>query len=213
MEKDFRSGRDDFLEDMEGRPEALTRGQRHAAPRRPANVASRMWLVVAGGVCAVLLVGLLFGLFRGEPPMTPQDLAPLTTRLDQLENKLRKFEDAEERIAYLEKELNGIRKAMDKAAEAQKAAAREASAAAEKIKASEAKPVVEAKPAPKSPSASEKPEIDKKARYHKVAAGDTLYRISQRYGVTVQQLCQWNKITPDHKIVLGQSLLVSSGTN
>lgn len=216
MEKDFRSGKDDFLDDMEGRPEELVRGNPHAAPRRTKHVASGMWFLVAGGICVVLLVGLVFGLYRGDTPLTAQDLAPLNTRLDQLDNKLRKFEEAEERIAYLEKELSAMRKSMDKAAETQKAA-REAAAAAEKSKAPEAKPAAAkppAKPAAKSPTPPEKPTVDKKAQSHKVAAGDTLYSISRKYGLTVERLCQLNKIDPKNpKLTTGQSVIVSSGAN
>ena len=41
-----------------------------------------------------------------------------------------------------------------------------------------------------------------------VVQGDTLYRISRTYGVTVNQLKQWNNLT-DNIISIGQRLLVS----
>ena len=44
--------------------------------------------------------------------------------------------------------------------------------------------------------------------YHTVVRGDTLYRISREYGVTVAQLKKWNNLT-DNIISIGQQLIVS----
>ncbi len=44
--------------------------------------------------------------------------------------------------------------------------------------------------------------------YYTVIQGDTLYRISRTYGVTVAQLKQWNHLT-DNIISIGQRLIVS----
>ena len=51
----------------------------------------------------------------------------------------------------------------------------------------------------------------KKTRYHEVRQGETLSRIAQKYGITVEQLCRLNKITPKTVIRPGQKLLVPSG--
>ena len=44
--------------------------------------------------------------------------------------------------------------------------------------------------------------------YYTVVKGDTLYRISRTYGVTVDQLKRWNNLT-DNIISIGQRLIVS----
>ena len=44
--------------------------------------------------------------------------------------------------------------------------------------------------------------------YYTVVKGDTLYRISRTYGVTVEQLKKWNNLT-DNIISIGQRLIVS----
>ncbi len=46
-------------------------------------------------------------------------------------------------------------------------------------------------------------------RYHQVLAGETLYRISIKYGMTVEELRKLNKITPEAVIYVGQKLIVS----
>ncbi|MBC7448352.1 MAG: LysM peptidoglycan-binding domain-containing protein, partial [Hymenobacteraceae bacterium] len=42
---------------------------------------------------------------------------------------------------------------------------------------------------------------------HTVAAGESLYRLSKQYNVTVQQLMEWNSL-PDFNVKLGQQLIV-----
>lgn len=49
---------------------------------------------------------------------------------------------------------------------------------------------------------------DGTAAYHTVAKGETLYRISRQYGVTVQELKEWNNLS-SNLISVGQKLRVS----
>lgn len=44
--------------------------------------------------------------------------------------------------------------------------------------------------------------------YHTVEKGETLYRIAKQYGVTVQNLKDWNNL-PDNVIHVGQKLMIS----
>jgi LysM repeat protein len=48
-----------------------------------------------------------------------------------------------------------------------------------------------------------------KKRYHEVKKGETLYRISKQYGITVDELRRLNKLSPNEPIEIGQKLLVS----
>jgi LysM repeat protein len=45
-----------------------------------------------------------------------------------------------------------------------------------------------------------------KGQYHEVRAGDSLYRIAQKYGISVDELCRINNITKKHIIKPGQKL-------
>jgi len=45
-------------------------------------------------------------------------------------------------------------------------------------------------------------------QYHTVTKGDNLYRLAEKYNVSVKQLQAWNKIGNDYKIYLGQSIIV-----
>ncbi|NLT60255.1 MAG: LysM peptidoglycan-binding domain-containing protein, partial [Candidatus Hydrogenedentes bacterium] len=56
-------------------------------------------------------------------------------------------------------------------------------------------------PAPAAPSAD-------RPAYHEIKPGDTLTQLSARYGVSIKDLKEWNKLDGD-KILLGQKLRVS----
>ncbi len=53
------------------------------------------------------------------------------------------------------------------------------------------------------------PSRTKERRYHEVRKGETLSRIAQKYGITVEELCRLNKITPKTIIQPGNKLLVA----
>ena len=46
------------------------------------------------------------------------------------------------------------------------------------------------------------------ATYHKVAPGETLYALSKRYNVTVDQLRQWNNLDSNSILSVGQQLVI-----
>jgi LysM repeat protein len=54
----------------------------------------------------------------------------------------------------------------------------------------------------------EKPAAASPIKYHEVQAKEGLYGISKKYGVSVQQLKEWNNLTSDN-LAIGQQLIVS----
>jgi LysM repeat protein len=62
----------------------------------------------------------------------------------------------------------------------------------------------ESKAKPTSPRAPPK-------RYHTVQKGETLYRISKEYGITLEELRKLNGLSPSEPVRTGQKLLVSTG--
>jgi LysM repeat protein len=48
--------------------------------------------------------------------------------------------------------------------------------------------------------------------YHKVKAGETMHSISTRYGVTIEQILEWNALRTSN-IYVGQRLKLKAGTN
>ena len=75
-----------------------------------------------------------------------------------------------------------------------------------------AKAVQKAETAPKSEATEAAPAVKKEpsGKTHTVKQGDTLYRISRRYNLSVEQLRQYNKLDPKASIYPGQKLKVTS---
>lgn len=73
------------------------------------------------------------------------------------------------------------------------------------------KAVQKAETAPKSEAAEATPAVKKElpAKTHTVKQGDTLYRISRRYNLSVEQLRQYNKLDPKASIYPGQKLKIT----
>jgi membrane-bound lytic murein transglycosylase D len=69
----------------------------------------------------------------------------------------------------------------------------------------ESTPVIKATPAP--PKVISTPRTAG-LKYHTVAAGETLYSISKKYGVSTDLVKSWNKLA-DNNVKLGSSLIVS----
>jgi LysM repeat protein len=61
------------------------------------------------------------------------------------------------------------------------------------------------------PSAPSKPAASIEKQYHTVQKGDTLYRISKKYGISVEELRKLNNLSGDQALRTGQKLLVSPG--
>ena len=58
---------------------------------------------------------------------------------------------------------------------------------------------------PKRPAVQKK-QTDVEPKVHKVKAGDSLYKISRQYGLTIGQLREYNNLEPNAKIYPGQEL-------
>jgi LysM repeat protein len=67
-------------------------------------------------------------------------------------------------------------------------------------------PTAESKSKPSPPS---KPAVSTEKRYHTVQKGETLYRISKKYGISLEELRKLNNLSGDQQLRTGQKLLVS----
>lgn len=166
---------------------------------------------VIGGLALVgLAVMLVIFLSRPANTVDPQQLQALESRLLLLERKLATvgvIDQAIERLGKQELGLDQLAKKTDRFASGfttqidqiikelgalqQKTSQLEAAARSKKT-------------AKKQPEASKKAET--KVRFHQVRAGDTLYNISRRYGLSITQLRTYNNLAPNAAIYPGQKL-------
>ena len=71
-----------------------------------------------------------------------------------------------------------------------------------------AAPVDTSVPAAPAPSAPQGPTVQEGARTHLVARGENLYRISLRYGVSIQAMMSANGLRSPHIVYAGQRLVI-----
>ena len=134
------------------------------------------------GVRVLLLVVVspfLFGCGNGE---SKEELSFIKTRLDQVEERLTRLGEVEERLTQLE-------------GSEQKMANLESQINRLDRSISELNRLVVSR--------------TKEDRYHEVRQGDSLFKIAQKNGITVEELCFLNKITSKTVIRPGQNLLVA----
>jgi len=165
---------------------------------------SSLPLILTGVGILVLIILSIMVLSKAQDLAEKEHVLTLVSKLDKLERKLGDLEQTDslagetpenqfnllnDRLAKLETSITTKIDQMITELEALK------STAAPKQKTENETP---------QPAKQEQKEI--KSTVHKVQAGDTLYRISRRYGLTIDQLRKYNKLTPETKIYPGQEL-------
>jgi LysM repeat protein len=168
---------------------------------------------IIGGVGLIVLV-LIFGIMlSGRNNGTDrEDLQSLETRIEQLEKKLAAIGAMDQTLEQLERQEQGLSamgerfKVFESTVNTQiDQIIKELGALHQKL---DRTPVAKAQALPptekKAPAAAQKkaaaPEM------YQVQAGDTLFRISRRYGLTVEQLRSYNNLAHDAAIYPGQKL-------
>jgi LysM repeat protein len=169
---------------------------------------SRKSLMLVGLAVLVLAFVVLYFMLQAEKKGPEVDLQPLLKRIGLLEERMAKLEskakeapqvqekldsltrNLNERLSYLEKEINQIKE----------------EAASGKKKPEVSQPAAPAPaPSPKSPA---KPG---NTRIHTVAPGENLFRIALRYNLSMEELRRLNNLRPDQSLQVGQKLTVVSG--
>jgi LysM repeat protein len=156
-------------------------------------------LLGAGLVVLVAFVVLFIPLSRTTG--SSSQIKSLEGRLKNVEERLFALEGVEKRLATLEQRSPAIEGSEKKVAQLEQRVA-------------ELTRLVE-KPAASSPAKAQKaatsPQPAPEARYHQVRAGETVYSIARRYGMTVDELMRLNKLTSETVLHPGDKLVVSKG--
>ncbi len=201
-DKDFIMSEEDRTEDTVDSDEYESDNISNAADRKPSMLPS---IITAVGFLVLIIFGIAI-LSRTQDLAEFSQLKALESRLDQMEKKMagvenvtpsspnafnpeQQFKQLAARLDRLEADINSKMDQIIKALESRKEPPTQAPA-----------------PAAKASQPDKKEEKAAKPQTHKVQAGETLYRISQRYGITVEQLRKMNNLGPNTKIYPGQEI-------
>lgn len=193
----------------------------------PGNV--KRYLYWGAGVAAVVGGVALLALFFSPAPKTADALriATLERRIEGLEQYLQKYDGVDEKVTRIWEQAQSFENfktrfdrseasmslRMDHLAKSLDALQKKTDEALGKIETLDRVPPPAAVSAPPPPA--RKPPVAQAApaTVHTVVAGDTLFSISQRYNISVEQLRSLNQLAERDVIVVGQKLTVSAPVN
>lgn len=174
-------------------------------------------LGIAGVAGVVLLVLLLFSNINESSDLAR--IKRLEQKIEQVELRLEKTDRMDEKVTHIWEQAKAFETfktrfdrseasmslRMDHLAMSLDALQKKTDETLQKVAKLEKAPV--AKVTQSSPPEVKKPAA---AKTHTVAAGDTLFSISRRYNMTIEELKSINKLTQGEVLHIGQTLTVSS---
>ena len=205
--------RDDFIINGDyAEEEDLTRERYYKRSSEVFQKKSIMSFVIGGLGLVVMVVMVTHILSRPKNTVDQEYLELLEKRMQQLEKKLatigvmdqiiKRVGKQEQDIDLLDKKINRFESTVttqidqiikELGALHQKTSQKAASGAPQPKTVEKKQPVASKKAEPT-------------AKFHQVQAGETLFRISRRYGLSVQQLRTYNDLAPNDAIYPGQKL-------
>ena len=154
------------------------KGERNQRSMRSGDLRPGSGFLIPAGIVILLLIAIIAFFLTGRTDGYREDFAAIQSGLNRLEERLARLDGLEDRVTRLEKEAKKL---------------------LQSVKNITARNVKTYKKKPSSPV---------KKRYHTVRAGDSLYSIAKKYGISTDKLCRLNKITPKKPLQPGQRLLV-----
>ena len=178
--------------------DAWSEGRTYSPKRRGGESGSSRYLRILAIVFLVLIFagGILY--FLGRQPAS-SGVGPLQSKVMALE----------QRIAGLEKQIAELQGKITTSGP-DLALLQRVDALTQKVEALEKQKPPTSEPKAKPPTPS-KPTASAEKKYHTVQKGETLYAISKKYGISVEELRKLNNLSKDPSLRTGQKLLVSPG--
>jgi LysM repeat protein len=165
---------------------------RHRRSSQGSGPAGRFTLLL--GLGAAILILFMILILRGSGK---QDMKPLETRLDQVENKLAMIDGNFRKVEALENELKSLQQAQARL----EATGKTIDDRLDKL----AKQVEKVQASTAAPSAT----AHAKTQVHEVRPGDTLYGIAGKYGITLDQILRLNNLSRNATLRPGQKILIA----
>jgi LysM repeat protein len=193
----------------EDEPEDLDREEYYGNHTGMLRKRSAIPFIIGGAGLIVLVTLFVFMISKPGDVTGKEQLQSIEARIQQLESKLATIgviDQALDRLAKQEQEFSGLSKRVDRLEGTVKTQIDQIIKELGTLHQKTAQTPTSKTQAP-PPAATLKKE--EKPKFHQVRAGETLYGISQLYGLTVEQLRSYNNIGPNAPIQPGQKLYLS----
>ena len=175
------------------------------------NKSNRLYIIGGIGLLIIVILSVIF-LTGSSDVVDREQLQTLEEKIQGLEKKLATIgfiDQALDRIDNNEKELNLIMERIDRF---EGTVTTQIDQIIKELGALHQKTGSAPAPRAKKPQPTAKSTKEKQTKIHEVSAGETLYSISRRYGLTVDQLRTYNNIGPETAIRPGQRLRLIANT-
>ena len=180
-------------------------------PQRPkASFAFKPQGKILIGGAGILFLIILIVLFSGRgDKLSPEDLPSIQFGLNQFEQRITRLEGIYDKIGFLEKQGEELQESLAETGKSARFLALRLDKLTQNV--DRLQKIVAPLPAKtEGPLTIQRRTFPLfKGRYHEVRRGDSLYRIAQQYGTSVDELCRLNNMTPNQVIYPGQRLLVA----
>jgi LysM repeat protein len=161
-------------------------------------------LILTGVGMLVLIILSIMVLSKAQDLAEKEHVLALESKLEKLERKLSESEQTDRFVG--ETPENQFNLLNDRMAKLETSITTKIDQLITELEVLKSTPVSKPKTKTEAPQPAKQKQKEIKPTVHKVQAGETLYRISRLYGLTIDQLRKYNKLTPDTKIYPGQEL-------
>lgn len=207
MDRNPGKDKDEIMEDFADDLLSKDTNPSHRRISSPSKSSGKNIILWAVGI--LILIAIISFLFGGGSKVSKKELDSLSTAVARLEKKIEHLEVVEGKITQLEKEDKKFEKSLTKRDRSIEFLKSQINILNKKIDRLQ-------KGMPSIGVGTKTPAVKKKGQtstaewqYHEVRAGDSLYRIAKKYGISVDELCRINNITKKHVIQPGQKLKVA----
>lgn len=169
-------------------------------------------LVLVGAGIGVLIMVLAL-LSTGGIELSPGDMHAIHDKFDELDNRLARLEDTKKRIIFLQKQERAIEQRIAGYPEGGASLEEQVEALSKRVERLEKQVAPGTSKTGGTSPGSPKPLPVPGGHYHTVQQGDTLSKIARQYGISIEQLCRLNNMTPNQVIYPGERLVVAPAAN
>jgi LysM repeat protein len=171
----------------------------------------RLTLAFAGVGLVVVVMIFVWFLEKPRSSSAAKRINLLESKFEQLEKTVAKINAIDEKLTTLEKQSQKFMLAVDRLDRFETTISLRMEQADKKLAALQKVPEAGGSKPDDVPQAPAVSRNDAGATYHTVSSGDTLYSISRRYGLTVEELRKSNQLREGATIYAGQKLIIISG--
>ena len=179
-----------------------------------------LFILLAGAIVA-LVAALVMLIFSGDgDAANTQKIAALQQRLQQYEERLEKYDAIDEKVTRIWEQAKSFEKFKDRFERSEASTSlrmdhltMSLEALQKQLSDAQKKTAKTTAPLAEKPAEEEAPAPAAVIKYHQVQPGDTLYSISKKYDLNVEELLAINRMKADSVIVPGQKLIVRSSNS